>query len=301
MLYDLFYKERQDKFENFTFSGSTWSAPSLEAPEKIRELLDSFHLVGRKIKKIKLIGLNYSLTRDCIEDFAYGCLSELPEDERQIRSDYNNISPDMLFPRNALVDEPLLIMFEDDEVLEINAPFEPIFRISMNRIPWGINAGTNQANVDANTLFSPCIGLSIADVEIHTYNTKKQPMYGCPFDEEPFEREFVRNIVLRFEDGTGLSFNGWIDYMTVQHIDQDLETNITWAQLKTSLYNWEDLHPDASNEDNTDQCQYFDQTFPHTTTEVAPWNIKTWKKHFCNACTNIHRILTQLKNCSRKE
>ena len=51
MLYDLLYDEGRDKFENFTFSGNTWSAPSLEAPEKIRELLDSFHLIGRKIKK----------------------------------------------------------------------------------------------------------------------------------------------------------------------------------------------------------------------------------------------------------
>ena len=200
MLSDLLYENGQDRFEDYKFSGKAWSAPCLEDPAKIRELLDSFHLVGRRIKKLRLIGLNYTLVRDRIEDAVYGNLAGLPEEERQAKSDYKNIASNTLFPRSAQIDEPLLIMFEDEEVFEIDTPQEPIFCMSMNRIPWWIDAGTNLPNVDADVLFSPCLGKLITDVEIYTYRTTKHPMYHCPFDEEPFERELVGNIVLRLED-----------------------------------------------------------------------------------------------------
>ena len=202
-------------------------------------------MAGRRIKKLRLIGLNYTLVRDRIEDSVYGRLAGLPEEERQSQSDYKNIASNTLFPRNAQIDEPILIMFEDEEVFEIDTPQEPIFCMSMNRIPWWIDAGTNLPNVDADVLFAPCLGKLITDVEVHTYRTTKQPMYHCPFDEEPFERELVGNIVLRFQDGTGLSIGGWIDFALVQHIDSsNTETAITWEELQPGLCNWEDLHND---------------------------------------------------------
>ena len=86
MLSDLLYEKGQDRFEDYKFSGKAWSALCLEDPAKIRELLDSFHLVGRRIKKLRLIGLNYTLVRDRIEDAVYGSLAGLPEEERQAKS-----------------------------------------------------------------------------------------------------------------------------------------------------------------------------------------------------------------------
>ena len=245
MLSDLLCDTNQDRFEGYKFSSKAWSAPCLEDPKEIRALLDSFHLVGRKIKKLRLIGLNYLLVRDRIEDSVYGSLADFPEDERQKRSDYKNIAPGSLFARSAQIDEPLLIMFEDDEVFEIDTPQEPVFRMSMNHIPWWIDAGCNLPNVYADVLFSSCLGKKITDVEVHTYKTKKHPMYRCPFDVAPFEREFVECIVLRFEDGTGLSVGGWIDFALVQSIDcNNNEMSITWEELQPGLFNWEDLHND---------------------------------------------------------
>ena len=92
MLSDLLYEKDRDRFEDYKFSGEAWSAPDLEEPAKIRELLDSFHLVGRRIKKLRLIGLNYSLVRDQIEDSVYERLVGLPEEMRQSQSDYKNIA-----------------------------------------------------------------------------------------------------------------------------------------------------------------------------------------------------------------
>lgn len=245
MLSDLLCAEGQDRFENFEFSGRAWSAPSLQDPNEIRSLLDSLQLVGRRVKKMRMIGLNYLMRAYEIEDREYGSLATLPEEERQARSNYKNISADSLFARNAEIDEPLLIMFEDEDVFEIETPQEPLFRMSMNHIPWWIDAGINLPNVDADVLFSPCLGKLIANVEVHTYKTNKHPFYRYIFDEEPLEREFVGNIVLRFEDGSGLSIGGWSDYTLVQHIDSsNTETAITWEELQPGLFNWEDLHND---------------------------------------------------------
>ena len=242
---NLSQKKEYDQFDDYVFAANSWSAPNYSEPAKIKGLFDSFHLVGRRIKKMRMIGLNYLLGRDDIENHVYNKLRGLPEEDRQTRSNYDNISPDVAFPRSAQIDEPLMIMFEDKDVFEIITPQEPIFRMSMNRIPWGIEAGTNLPNVYTNTLFSPCLGKKITDVEVHTYTTKKHPMYRNPFDEEPYEREFVSNVVLRFDDGTGLSIGGWIDFTLVQHIGQDnTETSITWEQLQPALFNWEDLHND---------------------------------------------------------
>ena len=245
MLSDLLYTEGQDHFENFEFSGKAWSAPSLQDPDEIRFRLDSFQLVGRRVKKMRLIGLNYLMRAYEIEDRVYGSLATLPEEERQARSNYKNISADSLFARSAEIDEPLLIMFEDEDVFEIDTPQEPIFCMSMNHIPWWIDAGTNLPNVDAEVLFYPCLGKLITNVEVHTYKTSKHPFYRYTFNEEPYEREFVGNIVLRFEDGSGLSISGWSDYTLVQHIDsRNTETTITWEKLQPGLFNWEDLHND---------------------------------------------------------
>ena len=77
-------------------------------------------------------------------------------------------------------------------------------------------------------LFSPCLGKLITDVEVHTYRTAKHPMYHCPFAEEPFERELAGNIVLRFQDGIGLSTGEWIDFALVQYIDS-INTEIAFS------------------------------------------------------------------------
>ena len=136
-------------FKDFTFSAREWSAPTMVDPDEIRARLESLKLEGRKIMQMKLIGLSYFHVRDWIESHAYDVLDQLDEEERQRQSSYNNIAPDILFGRNAVIDEPLLIEFEDGNIFEIETPQQPEFRFSMNCIPWWIDAGTNLPNLDA--------------------------------------------------------------------------------------------------------------------------------------------------------
>ena len=256
MITKTIYSLGHDKFKNDVFSSREWSAPTMVNPVEIQGKLDSFHLVGRRIKDIRFIGLCYNLRREWIEENAYNDISG-SEEEKQRLSDYDQIPNDLMFLRFAEIDEPLLIKFEDEtdsrsifydgDIFEIDTPQQPEFRMSMNSIPWWIEAGTNLPNMEAKVLFSPCIGKTISGVEVNTYLTKRDPMAFEDFSDGS-ERELVSNIILRLEDGTGIVIEGWIDYCHVSCVNSANEgLLISFDELKKGLFNWEDLHIDPVN------------------------------------------------------
>lgn len=236
----------KNEFKDYTFSSSEWSAPTMVSTEEIKDRINSFDLVGRKIKELRTIGLSYFHTRKWIEGSAYEALpDDLSEEERQLKSNYDNISPALEFSRHSKIDEPLLIKFDDGDVFEIDTPQEPKYRFSMNCIPWFINAGTNVPNVKANILFEPCIGKKIVEVAVDTYVSDTDPVFRCLFDDLGTKREMVSRIVLWLEGGIGLSISGCLDYCGVTCIDRSNKAlPITFGELKPALFNWEDIHID---------------------------------------------------------
>ncbi|MCD8181171.1 MAG: hypothetical protein LUF26_06830 [Firmicutes bacterium] len=245
MLLDTVYFDGKNKFKDSVFSAAEWSAPAMGSPDEIRKLIDSFSLCGRKIKGVKLVGHSYFQTRDWIEDIAYHILKGTNKDERRRRSRYRFIDPEMRFPRQAATDEPLLIWFEDGGTFEAECPRESQFRMSMNCIPRYIRGGTNEQNVDAEILFSPWINQTIKSVEITTYKTNKDPMYGTAFDEAQSVRELAAEIIIRLENGMGIRLGSMVDYFVIECVDaRDQITEISFRKLDEALLNWEDIHND---------------------------------------------------------
>ncbi len=110
-------------------------------------------------------------------------------------------------------------------------------------------------------MFSPFIGLKIKSVEVNTYKTGKEPMLRVPFDTASYERDFVSDIVLRFENGMGLRVRSQARQFPQENckrIGRDMTTlcviecvdaqnevlKIKFSQLRRALFNWEDLHVD---------------------------------------------------------
>lgn len=246
MINETIISSGKNEFKDYTFSSSEWSAPTMVSAEEIKNRLNSFNLIGRRIKDLRIIGLSYFLTRNWIEDAAYNALpDEMPEEERQLKSNYDNISSALKLSRYSQIDEPLLVKFEDDDIFEIDTPQQPEYRFSMNCIPWFIEAGTNVPNVEANILLAPCIGKKIVEVAVDTYISDTDPMFHCPFDDSGTKHELVSRIVLWLEGDIGLSISGWIDYCEVACIDRNNNTlPITFEELKPALFNWEDIHID---------------------------------------------------------
>lgn len=238
-------KHQYDEFKDDRFSSEAWSASRLTLPQEIHAQIDSFALCGRTIKRMQMIGMSYAHQGISIESTAYSQLMHLPEEEREHRSSYHNIDDEIVFTRWAEIDEPFMIEFEDGDVFEIDIPWEAVFRMSMNRIPWYVEHEVNVPNLDAEVLFSNCIGRTITAVELNHTTLKYDPNSLHSFEDEPYERKFISDITLRMDDGTALRFYGRDDFCEVECIDADDEVlTMRYGELKEGLHNWEDLHVD---------------------------------------------------------
>lgn len=230
------FDENVSRFENNTFSEVKWSAPWLQEPSKVKSCLEQYHLIGRRLVEVRLIGLCYSLSWDELEDVVYQYLKHLPEEERQRLSEYKNILPTQPIGRHARIDEPILLRFEDGDMFAMVTPMDSEYRMSMNDIPWDIQAGVNLPNVDANVLFSPWLGQRIVDVEVNTHETDRHPFFLDPFEEPPFIRELVSDVILWFENGTGLFIEGWLDYCCITCVDRKKDSMyIEFGELRPVL------------------------------------------------------------------
>lgn len=226
------------------FSEKEWSAEWLYTPENARREAIALNFKGRKIKRLRFIGLCYDLRRDDIEEYAYLRLEGYEEKKRHLLASYDYISPEMPFPRAVEIDEPLLIQFEDGDVLEIESPRENEYRMSINHVPWWTHAEINNPNASADVIFSPCIGKCIESVDIVTDLSEKDPicrLYGSM-------SELVSRLEIRFNDGNGMCFSGLDDFCHVAYLNPVNEVGrMPFRQLKEALYNWEDIHIDEES------------------------------------------------------
>lgn len=239
MMQKTYYTNGKDEFKDFEFDNNEWSAPYMVSYQEIKERMDSFNLIGRTIKDIRVIGLSYMHTRDWVEEAAYNRLEKMGFSEEEIRkrSDYDSIDDDLPFYRYMEIDEPIMFWFEDNDHFEIVTEVEPEYRMSMNKIPWWIAPGINTANADASVIFSPCIGASIERIE---YNT------STVTEEVDSPIEIVNELIIWLSNGFGLLITTVShDYCDVYLVDKEKElVEMAFKELKKALFNWEDLHVD---------------------------------------------------------
>ena len=239
MLEKTMWSKGKDLFENDTFESREWSAPIMVSPNEIEERIRAMNLVGREIESVRIMGLSYCHTEDWIEESAYNALPEdVSEEEKQLKSDYANISNDLMLARFAHIDDPFLIKFTDGDVFEIDTPQTPEYRFSMNCIPWNIQTNTRTNNMDATILFAPFLNRRIVEVEVTKKRIDKDPMFHNELDVAGTTREIVTRIVLWLDNDIGVCISGWIDYCDVACINRDDKAlPITFGELKTGLCN----------------------------------------------------------------
>lgn len=239
MLDKTVWSNGKDRFENHEFDHYEWSAPFMVSPKEIEARIQSMNLVGREIESVRVIGFSFWHTEDWIEEAMYSALpDDMPEDEKQRKSEYANVSDDLLFARFAHIDEPFLIKFTDGDVFEIDTPQTPEYRFSMNCIPWDIKTYMYTNNLDATVLFAPFLNRKIVEVEITKEHVDKDPMLHYEFDEAGITREIVTRIVLWLDNGIGVCVSGSLDYCDVACIDRnDTVLPITFGELKPALHN----------------------------------------------------------------
>ena len=229
----------KNQFENNVFDSREWSAPIIVSSNEIENRLQSMNLVGRTIKDVRIMGLSYLHVEDWLEESMYNSLpEEMPDEERQLKSEYKNISDELILARLTRIDEPFLIKFADGDIFEIDTPQTPEYRFSMNCIPWDIKTNTRINNVDARILFAPFLNRRIVEVEVTKKHTDTDPMFLRKFDDEGTTHEIVIRIVLWLDNDIGICISGWFDYCDIACIDRNNELlPITFGELKPGLKN----------------------------------------------------------------
>ena len=228
----------RDRYSDHTLDLREWSAPFMVSPKEIEVRLRSMDLVGRTVEAVRIMGHSLWHAEHWLEEDMYRSLpDDMPEEEKQIKSDYANISDELVLARYAHVDEPFQIRFADGDTFEIVTPQEPEYRFSLNCIPWDVRP-ERESNVDASVLFSPFLKQRIAEVEVTREYTDTDPMLRTKFDEKGTRREIVIRIMLWLENGVGVCVSGWFDYCDVACIGRNNEvTPITFGELKCALHN----------------------------------------------------------------
>ena len=147
-----------NQFEDNRFDFWTWSAPVLQTQEEVIAKVEEMNLVGRTIKDIRTVGENYGFTScDCFYDIF----------EAIQRGDDEALET-LEFPCEITVDEPMLIQFEDGDILGIDYSEGSSIRMELNTLPWDIQHGINFRNFHVNRMFKDILGREIGDVFITT-------------------------------------------------------------------------------------------------------------------------------------
>lgn len=219
--------EGTNQYPNNQFSFWEWSAPVLQTPEEVLQKLKELRLEGRIIKDIIAVGMGYGWTDDHICERAYPTLERVPSIFRKWFSESETLlASDFCFECTASIDEPLLIVFEDGDVLGISFDEGSSVRMELNTIPVTIEAGINYKNFHANRLFGDIIGKTVSEIWVNA--TSKEPdftwSHGLDLEEQPL---YIDEIMLSCHDITRpwmpytLRFQAWFDFGTVELLDRD--------------------------------------------------------------------------------
>ncbi len=216
-----------NEFENNKFSFWAWSADVLQTPKEVMEKVRELKLVGRVVRDIITIDMAYNWTDNGICESIFNQMEIM---HPVLRGQIPN--PDDFLPNGvelmcyAEIDDPLLIEFEDGDVLAISFDDGSCVRMGLNEIPRSINGGPHGKNFHANRLFRDMIGKPICAVEV-TASTEEPEFtfsHGLVLEEQP---EYVTEICLVYEDGSHclprrkLSFQAEYDFCWVSLVDHD--------------------------------------------------------------------------------
>ncbi|MBQ8670605.1 MAG: hypothetical protein IJ508_05115, partial [Oscillospiraceae bacterium] len=150
------------------------------------------------------------------------------------------------FTRWCEIDEPFMLRFEDGDILELDTPMEPFFKIDMNSGEWHKDSDRN--NLILNDFFDVCIDKRIVEVEVKTYRTDSPPVWYWFDDdyEQGKEQDWIGAVILWLDNGIGLEITGEIDYTCIACIHHNGEPiTIPFSKLKKALCNQEDLYEDT--------------------------------------------------------
>ncbi len=230
----------KDDFINNTFDKYRWSANTYETPEEINSYLRDLGVFGKRVKGISAIGAmtRYSLgswKRKAVNTLCEaGIITEykieyLPTKKTVTLNDgsVHDLDDCLDLLRNVSTEravrlyEPLFILFEDGNVLELLPCTPKGLRIGFNTLPKDMRNGLNRCEFDVGALFNQFIsGGKFSEVEI------RSSIMTTTYSNNREERTCKRNLYCIYFSSSSY---GWL------HLDesQSSEYDIWFSRAET--------------------------------------------------------------------
>ena len=209
-----------DVFPNDRFRPFAWSAPVYTTPEELRERLNSFKLTGRIIKSIRVLGPVNIDNRD-------------PEDLLLETKD------DLMLRRHIENDEPIIIVFDNDEQFEVHFVDGSNVRCSMNCFPKSIRSSYEYENINGNVFFANLIGKTIVDTRICDYQAGWRENTGLYGEYDYHQESYIDSFYLLCREPGGdlysLHFSSYLDYAEVWEEKYSDTTTICITKIQEAI------------------------------------------------------------------
>lgn len=204
---------------NFTdneFDICEWSAPILQTPEEVIKKIHELKLINRTVKDIYAVGYGYNWNYDEIFYHVSCEMARMNKEERSnLKNRYAFLPEGVFINKWAEIDDPILIEFEDGDVLCLNFNISGAVQMELNTIPKGMKSW-RECNFHANKLFGDIIGMEIELVNV----TATVCGDRCIHEIKEMENQLSYTDTLSFRfrskntpfERINLEFTTWIDY-----------------------------------------------------------------------------------------
>ena len=205
----MIYSPGDNYFRNNRFDFWTWSAPILQTAEEVFAKIHELQIVGRVVKDIRALSHNYGFmfNDSCREIF------------EAVRNNDDKALSALDFECSVEIDEPLLIQFDDGDVLGIDFSEGSSIRMDMNTLSWDILPSIDERNFHANRIFDNILGKRIDDILITSSLIPPHftGSYGLELDEQP---SYLQSVSFCYRNGEENDINStWRTLSFESHFD----------------------------------------------------------------------------------
>ena len=181
---------------NGRFDFFEWSAPYYENPKEVFTILNEMNLKGKRLVAINAVGS----CRDIGRTNGVGLYQTIRNAGIEPGDNWWENYPHMdevLIPWNIVLCEPIQLVFDDGNTLEILPIEDGGARIATNSIPVGITDGLNDGGINTTKFFKELIGRKLNSIELRIRKKEEQHINEFSLKRETPYTEFRTKYVIQ--------------------------------------------------------------------------------------------------------
>lgn len=181
---------------NGRFDFFEWSAPYYENPKEVFAALNEMNLKGKRLVAINAVGS----CRDIGRTNGVGLYQTIRNAGIEPGDNWLENYPHMdevLIPWNIVLCEPIQLVFDDGNTLEILPIEDGGARIATNSIPVGMTDGLNDGGINTTKFFKELIGRKLNSIELRIRKKEEQYINEFSLKRETTYTEFRTKYVIQ--------------------------------------------------------------------------------------------------------